>query len=73
MSVHIYRALDNMFGEGFSASYLDARDYHMKFDKNPDLITGDLRKLIQLNDSDLFKLHNSEIITKGGEYLAPSG
>ena len=69
MSVHIYRALDNMFGEGFSASYLDARDYHMKFDKNPDLITGDLRKLIQLNNSDLFRLHNSEVIAKGGAYL----
>lgn len=69
MSVHIYRALDNMFGEGFSASYLDARDYHMKFDKNPDLITGDLRKLIQLSDNDLFKLHNIETITKEGEYL----
>ena len=73
MSVHIYRALDNMFGEGFSASYLDARDYHMKFDKNPDLITGDLRKLIQLSDNDLFKLHNIEIITKGGEYLDSLG
>jgi hypothetical protein len=69
MSVHVYQALNNMFKEKFSASYLDARDYHMKFDKNPDLITGDLRKLIQLNNSDLFRLHNSEVIAKGGAYL----
>ena len=69
MSVHVYQALNNMFKEKFSASYLDARDYHMKFDKNPDLITGELRSQIRINSSDLFKLHNSEIITEGRAYL----
>jgi hypothetical protein len=62
MSVHAYRALEKEFGEGFSASYLDARDYRIKFDKNPDIDTGDLRKAIQLEMPDLFSLHNSEIL-----------
>lgn len=61
MSVHIYRAIEGIFGDRFSASYLDARDYHIKFDNNPDIITGDLRKIIQLEMSGLFSLHDSEI------------
>nr|WP_162010622.1 DUF1887 family protein [Syntrophomonas wolfei] len=70
MSVHAYRALEGKLGEGFSASYLDARDYRMKFDKNPDINTGDLRKTIQLKMSDLFSLHNSEILgNTNNEYL----
>jgi hypothetical protein len=58
MSVHVYQALNIMFKEKFSASYLDARDYHIKLDENPDLVTGDLRNLIQIENSDLFKLHS---------------
>ncbi|GEM_PF-404882 len=73
MSVHAYRAFEREFGGNFSASYLDARDYNIKFDKNPDINTGDLRKLIQLEVSDLFSLHNSEIIpednNREGDYL----
>ncbi|MGB4303330.1 MAG: hypothetical protein ACOX69_08395 [Coriobacteriales bacterium] len=70
MSVHVYQALNNMFKDRFSASYLDARDYHLKFDENPDLVTGDLRNLIQLENSDLFKLHsNSNDLNPKKTYL----
>lgn len=73
MAVHSYRALENglkeQWANEFSASYLDARDFHIKFDENPEKSTGDLRKLIHLKRKDLFRLHNTCEIDGKKEYL----
>lgn len=60
MAVHIYRKLEKQPSKRFSASYLDARDYRIKFDHNPNLNTGDLRKNINIGITweNLFHLHN---------------
>lgn len=73
MAVHSYRSLENGLKEhwvsDFSASYLDARDFHLKFDQNREKSTGDIRKLIKLDLSDLFRLHNTGRISGQKEYI----
>lgn len=73
MAVHSYRALENGLKEqwltDFSASYLDARDFRIKFDQNPEESTGDLRTLIHLKIDNLFKLHNTGQINGTKEYI----
>jgi hypothetical protein len=61
MSVHIYRTLEEMWQDNFSASYLDARYYQLRFDGNSDLDTNDLRKTIGISWGNLFKLHGHEL------------
>lgn len=65
MSVHVYRELEKLWKDKFSASYLDARDFSIKFDDN--LVyddTEDLRRTIDISWDDLFKLHNTQKITE---------
>lgn len=73
MAVHSYLALQNGLKEhwisDFSASYLDARDFHLKFDQNREKSTGDIRRLIRLDLSDLFRLHNTGQISGQKEYI----
>jgi len=73
MAVHTYRVLENKlearWGDNFSASYLDARDFNIKIDQYPEKLTGDLRKLIQLKWEDLFALHNNEIKSTKNNYF----
>lgn len=71
MAVHTYRILENelktQWSDNFTASYLDARDFSIKFDHNPEKVTGDLRKLIQLEMDDLFALHNNKQVESTGK------
>lgn len=84
MAVHAYRSMEVGIKEKwikiFSASYLDARDFRLLFDRKIDKDdyeenyscysnTGDLRKLITLDLKNLFGLHNTEIIGQTKKYL----
>ena len=71
MAVHIYRELEKQPSKRFSASYLDARDYRIKFDHNPNLNTGDLRKNINIGITweNLFHLHNHKKMEEQKTYL----
>lgn len=62
MAVHVYNTLKDKFSHGFSASYLDARDFKMKFDFENDTRSEqkDLRKTVTVEWEDLFKMHNYE-------------
>lgn len=56
MSVHVYRILEKALRHKCTFSYLDARDYKIKFD-NEEFITDDLRKQITISSPELMKLH----------------
>lgn len=69
MSVHVYRELEEMWKYRFSASYLNARDFKIKFDNNQEYYsTEDLRETIDISWDDLFHLHNCKISNKGGYF-----
>lgn len=69
MSVHVYRELEEMWKYRFSASYLNARDFKIKFDNNQEYYsTEDLRETIDISWDDLFHLHNCKIFNKGGYF-----
>ncbi len=58
MSVHVYQTFKEELGYGkFSASYLDARDYKIKFDDGANYDTKDLRKIVEIEWEHLFRLH----------------
>lgn len=64
MAVHTYRTLERITSQWekkFSASYLDARDFSIKFDNYPEKWTGDLRRLIRLEWERLFALHGNTV------------
>lgn len=72
-AIHIYRTLENKFksqlGRRFTASYLDTQNYNIKFDHNPEQITGDLREM-QLVDSEvLFALHDRRMVKAKNNYI----
>lgn len=62
MAVHVYRELERNL-DSFSASYLDARDYQIRFDHSFDE-TEDLREKIEIDWNKLFLLHNLKLETK---------
>jgi uncharacterized protein YjgD (DUF1641 family) len=64
MSVHVYRELERLWDHKFSASYLDARDFRIKFDNDQEYSTEDLRRTIDISWDDLFQLHNTQKITE---------
>lgn len=72
-AIHIHRTLENKFksqlGRRFTASYLDTQNYNIKFDHNPEQITGDLREM-QLVDSEvLFALHDRRMVKAKNNYI----
>lgn len=69
MSVHVYRELEKLWGQRFSASYLDARDFSIKFDDYMEYDIEDLRKTIEISWEGLFQLHNTKMTKKGERYL----
>jgi hypothetical protein len=63
MSVHVYSTLEKAYGNKASFSYLDARNYELKWDDNSNN-TGDLRKKIKITIEDLLWLHGYKIDSK---------
>lgn len=69
MAVHVYQALMEQWQACFSASYLDARDYRIRMDNDPEYDSDDLRNFIRLEWEDLFRIHNTKKMASGKEYI----
>lgn len=65
MSVHTYRIFEKTANLNVAFSYLDARDYQLKYDNKKHPSTGDLKEKVSINAWDLLNLHGD--IRKGFE------
>lgn len=60
MSVHVYRAIEEKFEEFGEFSYLDARDFKLKMDRQKSKTISELRKKVDISILELIKLHDCD-------------